>query len=202
MTNFTVTFTFDILQDLSILFISPTPHAEWLLTVFLIFSILHVSETRWATIFDTQLTAWRRKGRETASCATAPKLLKNVSNQRFITAFTRVLQRSLSESDQSNPYHRIVSKIHFIVIHLHTSWSSQWSLSLWLSHQGPICISLCGTCRSRPIPRDLTILLILGKDYKLWSCSLCSFSNLPPHPSSVQVFSAPWSQNTLTVYVP
>jgi hypothetical protein len=34
-----------------------------------------------------------------------------------------------------------LSKIHFNIFHDPTSWSSLWSLSLWLSHQYPICTS-------------------------------------------------------------
>jgi hypothetical protein len=44
---------------------------------------------------------------------------------------------------QSNPVPTIpsyLSKIHFNIVHLPTPWSSQWSLSFWLSHQYPICI--------------------------------------------------------------
>jgi hypothetical protein len=33
-------------------------------------------------------------------------------------------------------------EIHFNIVHPPTSWSSQWSLSSWLSHQYPICIPL------------------------------------------------------------
>jgi hypothetical protein len=47
-----------------------------------------------------------------------------------------------SEPDQFNPYHPIPSKIHFNIVHPPTSWSSQWSLSLWHSHQYPIFIKL------------------------------------------------------------
>jgi hypothetical protein len=46
---------------------------------------------------------------------------------------------------QIDPIHTIssyFSKIHFNIVHPSTSWSSQWSLSFWLSHQYPICI-LC-----------------------------------------------------------
>jgi hypothetical protein len=35
-----------------------------------------------------------------------------------------------------------LSKIHFNIVHAPTSWSSQWSLSFWFSHQYPICIPL------------------------------------------------------------
>jgi hypothetical protein len=44
-----------------------------------------------------------------------------------------------------NSIHAIPSylyKIHFNVVHPPTPWSSQWSLSVWLSHQYPISIPL------------------------------------------------------------
>jgi hypothetical protein len=44
-----------------------------------------------------------------------------------------------------NPIHTIpsyLSKIHFNIVHQPTSWSSQWSLSFWLSHQYPISIPI------------------------------------------------------------
>jgi hypothetical protein len=34
------------------------------------------------------------------------------------------------------------SKIHPNIILTSTSWSFYWSLSLWLSHQNPVCIPL------------------------------------------------------------
>jgi hypothetical protein len=42
---------------------------------------------------------------------------------------------------QSNPHHPIL-KIHFDIVHTPTSWSSQWSLSFWLSHQYSTSIPL------------------------------------------------------------
>jgi hypothetical protein len=45
---------------------------------------------------------------------------------------------------QINPIHTIpsyLSQIHFHIAHPPTSWSSQWSLSFWLTHQYPICIA-------------------------------------------------------------
>jgi hypothetical protein len=60
-----------------------------------------------------------------------------------------------SEPDQSNPYHPILSEIHFNTVHPPTSWSSQWSLSFWYSHQYPIC-SPRATC-----PANLILLVNL-----------------------------------------
>jgi hypothetical protein len=43
---------------------------------------------------------------------------------------------------QINPGHSIPSsKIHFNIVHSPTSWSSQWALSFWLSHQCPISLT-------------------------------------------------------------
>jgi hypothetical protein len=44
-------------------------------------------------------------------------------------------------SIQFTPSHP-VSKIHFNIVHPPTSWSSQWSLSFWLSHHYPLSIPL------------------------------------------------------------
>jgi hypothetical protein len=46
------------------------------------------------------------------------------------------------ESDQSNPYDPILSKIHFNIVHPLMPWSFQWSPSFWLSHHNPIRIPL------------------------------------------------------------
>jgi hypothetical protein len=56
--------------------------------------------------------------------------------------------------DRFNPYHPILTKIHFNTVHPPTSWFSQWSLSFWISHQYPICIPLLHSfympCSSHP----------------------------------------------------
>jgi hypothetical protein len=67
--------------------------------------------------------------------------------RRFNTVFTTAFHGSLSWalSIQSNPIHTIpsyLSKIHFDIVHPPTSWSSQWSLSFWLSNQYSICTPL------------------------------------------------------------
>jgi hypothetical protein len=65
--------------------------------------------------------------------------------RRFITAFTRSSTGPYPEPDRSDPIHTIpsyLSKINFNIVHPLTSWSSQWSLSFWISHQYPTCIPL------------------------------------------------------------
>jgi hypothetical protein len=48
--------------------------------------------------------------------------------------------------------------IHFNIIHPPTSWSSQWFLSFWLSHQYSICITIFPTfvLHAPPISSFLT----------------------------------------------
>jgi hypothetical protein len=55
---------------------------------------------------------------------------------------SRPLVPILSQIDPIHTIPSYLSKIHFNIVHLPTSWSSQWSLSFWISHQYPICIPL------------------------------------------------------------
>jgi hypothetical protein len=56
---------------------------------------------------------------------------------------------------QIDPIHTIPSyipKIQFNIVHTHTSWSSQWSLTFWISHQYSICITLLPHLYYMPCP--------------------------------------------------
>jgi hypothetical protein len=91
------------------------------------------------------------------------------TSQRFMEpedSFPCSQERSIGpypEPHRSNPYHPILSKIHFNVIHPPTSWASQWSPSFRLSHQYPICIPpspIRATYPAHLILLDLIILII------------------------------------------
>jgi hypothetical protein len=60
--------------------------------------------------------------------------------RRFITLLTRALHWSLSWARSIQSIPSCLSKIHFNIVHPPTSWSSQWFISFWLSHQYPIRI--------------------------------------------------------------
>jgi hypothetical protein len=72
---------------------------------------------------------------------------------------------------QIDPIHTIppyLSKIHFNIVHPPMSWSSQWSLSFWISLQYPICIPLLPhscymACPSQIVPLYVKII------YRVWT---------------------------------
>jgi hypothetical protein len=73
----------------------------------------------------------------------------------------------LSQIDPINTISSYLSKIHFNIVHPPTSWSSQWSLSFWISHQYPRCISLLpirSISLAHLVVLDLIILIILGEE--------------------------------------
>jgi hypothetical protein len=59
---------------------------------------------------------------------------------------------TLSQINQIHTIPFYLSKIHFNIVHPPTSWSSQWSLSCWLSHQHRICIPLLPYSFYMPCP--------------------------------------------------
>jgi hypothetical protein len=77
------------------------------------------------------------------------------------------------EPDESSPHHPILLNVHFNIILLRTSWSSQWYLSFWLSHHYPVCIPPLPMLVAYPanlILLDLIILIMLGEGYISWGC--------------------------------
>jgi hypothetical protein len=74
------------------------------------------------------------------------------------------------ESDQSNPYHPNLSlAIHLNIMQQPMFWPPKWSLSFWLSHPYPTCnplLPICATFSAPLILFNLTVLIILGVEYK------------------------------------
>jgi hypothetical protein len=114
------------------------------------------------------------------------------------------------EPDRSSPTHPI--SLRFIsILSTHLRWSSQRSLSLWLSHQYPTCIPSPHSCYM-PRPSHPPWLDHSNYTWRKKSTSTdyeaphyAAFSNLPLfHLSSVQirVFSSTPCSQTPSVYVP
>ena len=88
-----------------------------------------------------------------------------------------------SEPEQSTP----CLPSHFLRIHFNnilqsTHGSSNWSLSLRLPHQMPVCTSslpIRATCTTHLILLDFITRKMCGEEYRSWSSSLCSFLHSP-----------------------
>jgi hypothetical protein len=116
---------------------------------------------------------------------------------RFITVFTS--PSLVPILNQINPFHTTqfsLSKIHFNIIHSPTSWSSYWSLSGFPTNILYACLfPVNATCPAHLVFLDLIVLIILGKDYKLRSSSLCSFLK----PAVISVFGPNFLFSTLFI---
>jgi hypothetical protein len=73
---------------------------------------------------------------EAANCAAIQELDSILRNPKdhYHAHKTPSLVHILSQINPIHTFRSDLSKIHSNIIHLPTSWSSQWSLSFWLSH--------------------------------------------------------------------
>jgi hypothetical protein len=97
----------------------------------------------------------------------------------------------LSHINSIHTIQSYLTKIHFNIVRSHTSWSSQWPLSLWLSHQYPICIPLLPHSCYMPWPplppwfdqsnytwRRVQVMKLLIMQFSPTSCHLISLRSL------------------------
>jgi hypothetical protein len=87
---------------------------------------------------------------EAVNCAVTQELPSIFGTRRLITVFTRALHWSIL---WARPIQSISSHpISLNIVYPPTSWSSQWSLSFWLSQQYPICVHLLPQSCYMPCP--------------------------------------------------
>jgi hypothetical protein len=157
-------------------------------------------------MFDTYLLTELRPSWGAAKCAATQELPRFLWNPKVQCSVNKSLPL-VPILSHINAIHTIppsLPLIHFIIVHLPMSWSSQWSLSFWISYHYPIHSSSPPfVLHAPPISSFLTssFWLYLQKSASYEAPRYAVFSNLLSlHPSSVQMISTPCSQ-THSVYV-